>query len=385
MEGAAPSRKEGRGPRRSNSFSGVVGRFPGTSRTILKGPGEDGEEEGKNSVEEEESDGTEGAPAPVGASQGTGGPTPAQSDKPVSHQSEPSLLAIMQQMTQIMANIQEASSFESSRPPAFKTPSMKALECFDGTQPFKVRSFIQSCQLIFHNDPANLSQDRKKVLYATSFLIGKAAKWIEPYLPNLTNKDSNYLLNSWNLFKSQLFTLFGDPNEVIKAEEELDSLRMKEGGNVSLYIADFRSLVSILGDWGERALINNSRNRLPSRILDQLASHPSKVDSLQDLMDITLELDTRYHERQKEKKPEASKSNSSSSSHKKKKKFQKRDKPHSSLLNKEFKLMNSEKERRIKEGLCTYCGGKHNLESCFKRPQNKLTRLLGNFPSQGKA
>ncbi|MBW0500549.1 hypothetical protein O181_040264 [Austropuccinia psidii MF-1] len=125
MEGAAPSRKEGKEPRRSNSFSGVVGRFPGTSRTILKGPGEDCEEEEENSVDEEESDGNEGAPALVGAFQGIRGPTLAQSDHPVSHQSEPSLLDIMQQMTQIMANLQAASSSESSRPPAFKTPSMK--------------------------------------------------------------------------------------------------------------------------------------------------------------------------------------------------------------------------------------------------------------------
>ncbi|MBW0558902.1 hypothetical protein O181_098617, partial [Austropuccinia psidii MF-1] len=113
-------------------------------------------------------------------------------------------------------------------------------------------------------------------------------------------------------------------------------------------------------------------------------------------MDVTLELDTRYHERKKEKnhyqekKPEASRSstshpqNSSGSSHKKKN-FQKRDKPHSSSLNKDFKLMNNEKERRIKEGLCTYCGGTHSLESCFKRPQNKLTKPSGQFPSQGKA
>ncbi|MBW0552196.1 hypothetical protein O181_091911 [Austropuccinia psidii MF-1] len=167
MEGAAPSRKEGRGPKRSISLSGVEENF----------------------VEEEESDGTEGVPAHVGASQSTGGLTLAQSDQPVSHQSEPSLLAIMQQMTQIMANLQAASSSGSSRPPAFKTPSMKAPECFDGTQPFKVRSFLQSCQLIFHNDPANFSQDRKKVLYATSFLIGRAVKWIEPYHSNLANQD----------------------------------------------------------------------------------------------------------------------------------------------------------------------------------------------------
>ncbi|MBW0533173.1 hypothetical protein O181_072888 [Austropuccinia psidii MF-1] len=172
---------------------------------------------------------------------------------------------------------------------------------------------------------------------------------------------------------------------------------MKEGGNVSLYIADFRSLASGIGDWGERALIHHFRKEFPSRILDQLASHPSRIDSLQDLMDDPLEFHTRYHERQKEKnhyqekKPEAPRSstshpqNSSSSSHKKKKNFQKRDKPHSSLLNKDFKLMNSEKERRIKEGLCTYCGGKHSLESCIKRPQNKRTQPPGSFPSQGKA
>ncbi|MBW0586521.1 hypothetical protein O181_126236 [Austropuccinia psidii MF-1] len=208
-----------------------------------KGPGEDGEEEEENSVEEEDSDGTEGVPVPAEASQGTGGPTLAQSNQPVSHQSEPSLLAIMQKMTHIMTNLQAASSSEGSRPPALKTPSTNAPEFFDGTQPFKVRSFLQSCQLIFHNDPANFYQDRKKVLYATSFLIGRAAKWIEPYLSNLNNQDSNYLLNSWPLFESQLFTLFGDPNEIRKAEAELDSSRMKEHGHVFLYISDFRSLV----------------------------------------------------------------------------------------------------------------------------------------------
>ncbi|MBW0534636.1 hypothetical protein O181_074351 [Austropuccinia psidii MF-1] len=182
MERAAPSRKERRGPRRSNFFSGVVSRFPGISRITFKGPGEDGEEE--------ESDGIEGVPPPVGASQGIGGPTLAQYIQPVSHQSEPSLLAIMQQMTQIMANIQAASYSDSSKPP----------ECFDGTQHFKVRSFIQSSQLIFQNYAAIFLQDGKKVLYSNSFVIGWAAKRIEAYFSNLTNQDPNYLLNSWKLF-----------------------------------------------------------------------------------------------------------------------------------------------------------------------------------------
>ncbi|MBW0494240.1 hypothetical protein O181_033955 [Austropuccinia psidii MF-1] len=66
MEGAAPSSKEGRGPRRSSSFSGVVGGIPGLSRTTLKVPGEDDGKEEENSVEKEGSNGTEATPAPVG-------------------------------------------------------------------------------------------------------------------------------------------------------------------------------------------------------------------------------------------------------------------------------------------------------------------------------
>ncbi|MBW0506337.1 hypothetical protein O181_046052 [Austropuccinia psidii MF-1] len=107
-------------------------------------------------------------------------------------------------------------------------------------------------------------------------------------------------------------------------------------------------------------------------------------------MDVTLELDTIFHERQKEKGGNQEKNppvngynqsrppqNSSSKrphqkKNKKGKKFHfSKDKPHAALLNKDNKLIGSEKERRIEEGLCTYCGGKHPIEKFFKRPQNK--------------
>ncbi|MBW0473795.1 hypothetical protein O181_013510 [Austropuccinia psidii MF-1] len=188
---------------------------------------------------------------------------------------------------------------DNSKAPAFKTPSMKAPSSFDGSQAHKLRGFIQFCQLIFHKNPANFFSNRKKVLYSPSFLTGRTGKWIEPYLSNLSNEDPSYLLNNWPLFETQLLTLFGDPNEVRKAEQELGNLRMKESGHVFLYIADFRSLMSRIGDWGERAYIHVYRRGLAARLLDQLASYPGKFDTLQDLMDITLELDIRYHERQK--------------------------------------------------------------------------------------
>ncbi|MBW0462044.1 hypothetical protein O181_001759 [Austropuccinia psidii MF-1] len=76
---------------------------------------------------------------------------------------------------------------------------------------------------------------------------------------------------------------------------------MEEIGNVSLYINYFKSLKPRIGDWEERSYINVYGRDLESRILDQLASHPENFDSLQELMGITWELDTKYHERQKEK------------------------------------------------------------------------------------
>ncbi|MBW0469738.1 hypothetical protein O181_009453 [Austropuccinia psidii MF-1] len=168
MEGAAPSRKEGRGPRSSILLSGLVGVFPGISRTKLKGPGDDNSEEG--------SDSTEAAPTPVGEYQ------------------------------------------------------------------------------------ANFSEDRNKVLYATSSLIGRASKWIYPYVSNLRNQDPAYLLNNWALFKSQLFTLFGDPNDVRKAEAELDGLRMKEG-EVSILGFDLLSHFNPSIDWRWGLITCNSDDK----------------------------------------------------------------------------------------------------------------------------
>ncbi|MBW0499849.1 hypothetical protein O181_039564 [Austropuccinia psidii MF-1] len=162
--------------------------------------------------------------------------------------------------------------------------------------------------------------------------------------------------------------------------------------------------MSIIGDWGERAYINVYRRGLKSRLLDQLAFRTGNFDSLQELMDINLELDTRYLGRQKqkgshqEKKPPIIGSNLSkppqgSASkrpyHRKNKRGKNfeisKDKLHAALLSKDKKLIGSEKEGRIGEGLCTYCGGKHPIEECFKRPENRQGPSRAPPRKQGKS
>ncbi|MBW0482778.1 hypothetical protein O181_022493 [Austropuccinia psidii MF-1] len=359
MEGAACSRRGGVKSTISRAFAGLSGGYP----SISQGPGDIlGEAEDEEGEESEE---TEVAGAPE-ASEAV---SLAHSNKPFVSQAGPNFLKMMEKMTQFMGKlIQEIAPRDNSKAPTFKTPSMKEPDSFNGTQAHKLRGFIQSFKYIFHNYSANFFSDQKKVLSSTSFLTGRAGSCIEPYLTNISNEDPSYLLNNWQFFETQLFTLFGDPNEVRKAEQELDNLRMKESSHVSLYIVDFRSLITF--------------------------------DTLQELINVTFELDTRYHERQggkgsnKEKKPPVPGSNPSrppqgssskrphNQNNRKGKQFlSSKDKPHAACLNNDNKLIDSEKERRIIEGLFTHCGRKHPIEQCFKRPQNKPGSSRG-FPSK---
>ncbi|MBW0571144.1 hypothetical protein O181_110859 [Austropuccinia psidii MF-1] len=218
MEGGAPSRRGGMKYRRSRSFSGLLGGYPGMSKGARGRLGEAEDEEGEKSVEEEEYEETEVATALEGVPEASDAASLAHSNQPLVSQPEPSFIKLMAQMTQFMGQLTQAvAPRDNSKAPAFKTPSKKAPDSFDGTQAHKLRGLIQSCELIFHNDPENFFCDRKKVLYSIYFLTGRAGKWIEPYLYNISNEDPSYLLNNWKFFEAQLSTLFGDPNEVRKA------------------------------------------------------------------------------------------------------------------------------------------------------------------------
>ncbi|MBW0502247.1 hypothetical protein O181_041962 [Austropuccinia psidii MF-1] len=197
MEGAEPSRRRGMKSRRSRSFYGLLSGYAG----IYEG-------------------------------------------------TEQSFLKMMEQMTKLMGQLtQSVTPRENCKAPEFKTPSMKAPDSFDGTQAHKLKGFIKYCQLIFNNDSENFFSHKKKVLYSTYFLTGRAGKWIEPYLSNISNDYPSYILNNWKLFETQLFTLFGDQNEVRKAEQELENFRMKESGHVSFLEWDFSIIDSPKGEY----------------------------------------------------------------------------------------------------------------------------------------
>ncbi|MBW0538336.1 hypothetical protein O181_078051, partial [Austropuccinia psidii MF-1] len=130
-----------------------------------------------DSVEEEEFEEDELAAALTGAPEASEAPNLAPSNQPLVSQAKSNFLKMMEQITQFMGQLTKAvSSRDTSKSPAFKTPSMKSPDSFDGTKACKLGEFIQSYRLTFHNNPEIFFLDQKKVLYSTSFLAGRASK-----------------------------------------------------------------------------------------------------------------------------------------------------------------------------------------------------------------
>ncbi|MBW0577962.1 hypothetical protein O181_117677 [Austropuccinia psidii MF-1] len=104
MEGEAPSRG-GMKSRRSRSFSGLLSGYPGMSEGARASLGEVEDEEGEESVKEEDSGETEVADALANATEVPQGSNLAISSQPLVSQTEPSLLNMMEQMAQFMGQL----------------------------------------------------------------------------------------------------------------------------------------------------------------------------------------------------------------------------------------------------------------------------------------
>ncbi|MBW0476519.1 hypothetical protein O181_016234 [Austropuccinia psidii MF-1] len=134
MEGASPSRRGGVNSKISRSSSYLLGGYPSISQGPRSKLGEAEDEEVEESGENEV------AEAFAGAHEASEPENIAHSNQPLVYQAKPNFLQMMKQMTELMGQLtQGVSSGNNSKAPAFKTPSMKAPDSFNGTQVHKLR------------------------------------------------------------------------------------------------------------------------------------------------------------------------------------------------------------------------------------------------------
>ena len=99
------------------------------------------------------------------------------------------------------------------RPPAQLLPpkegDVKALTSFSGEDHTKLCDFLFKCGLIFNTKPCTFATEKSRVLYTIQHLDGMAKRHFRRYIEA---GGTDPKVNQWNIFTTELETVFSDPN-----------------------------------------------------------------------------------------------------------------------------------------------------------------------------
>lgn len=260
---------------------------------------------------------------------------------------------------------------------------------FSGTDRTRLRSFINKLESIFLAQPESFPTDKDKITYTGTCLADTAHSWYTARaIPGHHLYDSEFT-SSWPIFVNDLRTQFGSRDEEDLAATRLRNIRMESHHQCAVYITRFEEINDIL-QWPDRPLMDAFRRGLPDRILDVLANRERKPDTLKRLQDAALDIDVRYWENQEFKrvrnpgKSDSANSNRSpvntrtpaaNESHP-----ATNQSPSNSSrpahLTASNQLTSEERTRRMRAGLCLFCGKSgHLLQNCEERKQREASRI----------
>ena len=303
----------------------------------------------------------------------------------------------------------------STRPPSPTRSTIKVRkpDPFDGSDPHKLQTFLTQLSIVFRSDRRSYANDETKVLYAISYLKGTALAWFEPDLHD-HRKDPDWL-GDYDLFVETLEKNFGVLNSQGHAVLRLERLRMDSGQNCLKYLTEFARLAPLTG-WNDTALNNQLYKGLPERLKNAI-TNGGKPTTVAGMRAAIQKYDHRYWERQEEIRDERSSkpagktssssksgsssnnsgsSNSASTSSGSNSNNKSSSKPSNSgsgkgssqssksnsgnkaksdpKLGNDGKLTQEERQRRIDNKLCLFCGGPGHMPKDCPSPKSSASQ-----------
>ena len=307
---------------------------------------------------------------------------------------------------QLERSLRQPAKSTSTREPKIADP-----EPFKGDR-LQLTNFLSQCQLKVGAQPARYPDEMTKILFAGSFLRGEAYSWFQPLLASSHIGIQPAEFESFKTFTDALNTIYGDPNLEITAERELRQLRQVT--SVAQYIAEFQRIRQYVHH-NEAALISQFYHGLRDNVKDRLANSP-RPTTLAELMKSATSHDSRINERILERKADnarlqppsrsssmslsvpptpsrtpspavtAPRPTSSTQSHGPTPRATADGTVPMQLDTLRYRgpLSPAEKERRIRENLCHYCGGQnHRVVECPNRPKPARTyAMMARIPER---
>lgn len=126
-------------------------------------------------------------------------------------------------------------------------------ETFNGT-PEKIEEFLIQLKLYILFNSAQFIRESDKVLYASSYLRGRAARSFRPYLKewlsnqdpgDQPNRETKLIFRNYQEFKEKLESLYRISNEEAHADREIRKLRQTT--SVTVYASEFQGFIADLG------------------------------------------------------------------------------------------------------------------------------------------
>lgn len=302
------------------------------------------------------------------------------------------------------SNDAEASSSKITTSSEGGTFKVKDPDTFDGSAE-KYKSFITQLELCIRLQQQHFKYESTKVQYAASLLRGRALVWFEPYLSDYFEKGKtanarSYAINtSFKTFKDELKQFTGVRDQAKEAEQKLATL--KQTGSVANYASQFRSY-SVHLPWDDSSLAftfyRGLKDEIKSRYIDR--DRPSKLSAL---IEDAIKIDGRIAEFRAEHRQNTfmpqKKQTANQTRHRQPyygpmpmdldQSNKKKSGPGSKkTFVKKGKLSKEEREKRIRNKECLYCGKPgHVMADCRARPnKQQLNNMeIKEKKSMGKA
>lgn len=163
---------------------------------------------------------------------------------------------------------------------------------FDGN-PASYEVFTSALDNFFALKGAVYSNQEIKVRTVGTLLSGNALQWFGTLI-----REKSGLLKDFSLFMEELKRLFSDSNA--KSKSQILLKRLKQGsGSVIHYSTRFRTIVINTG-YNEEAKLAAFKSGLSDQIRDIMATSLTDPDTLEDLISLAIKIDTRIFDRKME-------------------------------------------------------------------------------------
>ena len=267
------------------------------------------------------------------------------------------LVKDLQGLRGLAANAPSVQSQEVS-PPTVSTPVNPRLafpEKFDGTST-KCKGFLLQCTLFVDQQPSLYSKDSSRIAFVCSLLTGRALEWATA----VWGPDGSSF-TSFRAFLRQFRSVFEHPTERGSAGEQL--LNLSQGRRTTAEYA-LSCTLAAQTNWVEDTLKTIFRKGLTVVLQSELACR-DEGKNLNQYIDLAIQVDNLIRSRR-----------STRTSHRS---FQESTFDHEPMQVGFTHLTPEERERRMQNHLCLYCGQSgHMKSSCPVRPLSKSPPVSSN-------